>query len=34
MTYREGDIPLELRGFDESDEDDDDVFDDVLKDPI
>lgn len=34
MPYREGDIPPELGGFDVSDEEDDDVFDEVLRDPI
>ena len=34
MTYREGDIPPELGGFDVSDEEDDDVFEEVLRDPI
>ena len=34
MTYREGEISLETGGFDVSDVEDDDVFDDVLRDPI
>lgn len=34
MTYREGEIPLETGGFDVFDVEDDDVFEDVLRDPI
>lgn len=34
MTYGEGDIPPELGGFDVSDEEDDDVFEEVLRDLI
>lgn len=34
MTYKEGEIPLETGGLDVSDVEDDDVFDDVLRDPI
>ena len=34
MTYREGEIPPETGGFDVSDVEDDDVFEDVLRDPI
>jgi hypothetical protein len=34
MTYREGEIPPEIGGFDVSDVEDDDVFDEVLRDLI